>query len=266
MNFLHVQGIVLHHFYLIKKSWHRLANIFYWTLVQLFVWGFITIWFKGEILGGSSVNLILVLLGALIFWELFWRSHLGISLAFLENMWSRNLTNLFITPLKYSELLVGLTIVSLVQSVISFLLVVGCAWILYALNIWALGWYLAPFLVNIFMFGWAIGFFITGLLVRFGPSMESLSWTIPFLLQPVACVFYPVTVLPLLLQKIAFFVPPMHLFEGMRAILLRDVFPLDRIIWATGLNIVYLVLSILFLSWMFRIAVKKGLLGRFLSD
>jgi ABC-2 type transport system permease protein len=267
MNMLHVGGVVLRNFYLIKKSWHRMFNLFYWSFVQLFLWGFITLYFKEEILGANTaVNLVVLLLGALIFWELFWRAQLGVTMAFLEDMWARNLVNIFIAPLRTSELVLGFVVLSLLQSVISFVIVSAIAWVLYALNIWSFGFYMVPLVFNIFLFGWALGFVMVGMVIRFGPSFEMLAWSIPVLMQPLSAVFYPVTVLPLFLQKIAFFLPTMHLFEGMRIVLLQEVFPGKEILLATVLSAVYFVLALVFLYWMLRVAKRKGLIGRFVSD
>jgi ABC-2 type transport system permease protein len=125
---------------------------------------------------------------------------------------------------------------------------------------------MVPFVINLFVFGWTLGFVIVGFTIRFGPSFEILAWSIPVLLQPLSAVYYPVEILPGVLQKLAFFLPTMHLFEGMRSILLTESFSGEHILWATLLNMVYFPLGMLFFYHMLRVARKLGLLSRMLTD
>jgi ABC-2 type transport system permease protein len=89
-----------------------------------------------------------------------------------------------------------------------------------------------------------------------------LAWGIPFLIQPVAAVFYPLDVLPGWLQPIARAVPATHVFEGMRAVLLGQGLSWHHLGWAFGLNVIYLTGGGLFFRWMYAIARDKGLLAK----
>lgn len=266
MNFLHVKGIFLRNIFLMKRSWHRIFALFYWPTLELFLWGFITLWLKGIAPSDGRVNLVLVLIGALIFWDLFSRAQQTITVSFLEDVWSRNLVNVFVSPLTTRELMAGFLLLSVVQGLIAFGFITFLAWALYALHIWSIGFFIVPFFLNIFLFGWTLGFFTIGLIIRFGPSVEILAWSIPILFQPLSAVFYPISVLPEFLQRIAFFLPTSHLFEGMRRVLTLRVLPWEDIVWATIFNGAYFILGVLFFYWMLRIARKKGLLSRFTTD
>lgn len=265
MRLSHVFGIIVRYVFLMRRTWYRAFDLFYWTAIQIFLWGFITLWFKESIFVGE-VNLVLVLLGALVFWELFYRAQQGVVIPFLEDVWARNLVNIFSSPISLREFIAGHLLLSLGKGFLSIALALVLAWALYALRIWELGFYFIPFFVNIFVFGWALGIATIGLIIRFGPSLEMLAWSIPTLLQPFSAVFYPVSILPLFLQKIALLLPTTYLFEGMRAVLLQGVFPWQHVMWATALNIVYFVLALLFFAWMFSRARKKGTLSRFVTD
>lgn len=140
------------------------------------------------------------------------------------------------------------------------------SWMLYAFSITQLGLYMVPFLINIFIFGWALGLFTIGLIIRFGPSLDILAWSIPMLFYPLSAVFYPLSVLPVFLQKIAIFIPTLHLFEGMRFVLLQGKLPFSNIVWATALNFAYFILGVLFFYWMIKVARKRGLIGRLVTD
>ncbi|MBI2450551.1 MAG: ABC transporter permease [Candidatus Nealsonbacteria bacterium] len=265
MNYLKIQGIFLRNIFLLKRSWHRIFSIFYWTTLELFLWGFITKWLEG-ISAGRTVNFTVILLGALIFWDLFNRAQQSIAVSFMEDVWSRNLINIFIAPISIKELVSGLALISIFQGFLTFATMILLASLLYAFPAFQLGIYLIPFLINIFIFGWTLGLFTIGLIIRFGPSLDILAFSMPMLFYPLSAVFYPLSVLPVFLQKIAILIPTMHLFEGMRFVLANGTISLPHLLWAVSLNLVYFTLGIMFFYWMIRVAKKRGLIGRLVTD
>ena len=56
--------------------------------------------------------------------------------------------------------------------------------------------------------------------------------------MPLACIYYPVTVLPHWLQYVAWALPPTYVFEGMRALLIEHVFRADLMMAALAINVV----------------------------
>ena len=125
-----------------------------------------------------------------------------------------------------------------------------------------MGFSLIPLFINLLIMGWAVGMVTTALIMRWGQSAEALAWGIPFLIQPVAAVFYPLDVLPGWIQPISLSIPATHVFEGMRQVLNDGPFPLQHLLWAFGLNIVYLIAGALFFRYMFGVARRKGLLAK----
>jgi ABC-2 type transport system permease protein len=92
---------------------------------------------------------------------------------------------------------------------------------------------------------WAIGILVAGLLLRNGLGAETLAWTFMFLLLPLCCVYYPVSVLPVWLQWIAWALPPTYVFEGMRALLIEHTFRADLMVWAFALNAAYFIAAVI---------------------
>ncbi len=202
------------------------------------------------------------LLGALILWEIFSRSSLGVSIGFLEDLWSRNLINLFVSPLKQTEYLAAILTISLLKVIVTFAVTVILALILYAFNIFVLGPALLPFVLNLLISGWVFGIFAIAIILRYGVGAEVLAWGITFALQPFAAVFYPVTLFPGWLQQVAAFLPMSHVFEGMRVVLSTGSVPVDQLVWAFLLNLVYLVGAVGFFLYIFRVARQRGYLLR----
>ena len=266
MNFLHVFGIFYRNVILIRRSVPKLFALFGFITVELFLWGFITLWVQTIGPSDAKLDFILLILSAFIFWSMFELSQRSFSVSFLEEVWSRNVINIFASPVKLGELVLGFVLVGVVQTLLAFFYITPIAFLLYALNIWNMGLYIIPFFMNVLIFGWVLGMVAIGLVVRFGPSADILAFFIPFLLLPFSAVYYPVSVFPSLLQKITFILPTRHMFEGMRTAITEGVIPLDNLVWATILNLIYVFLGFLFLHWMLRLARAKGYLSRLVQD
>jgi ABC-2 type transport system permease protein len=266
MNFLHVLGIFYRNVILIRRSVPKLFALFGFITVELFLWGFITRWMQTFAAGDAKSDFILLILSAFIFWSIFILSQRCFSVSFLEEVWSRNIVNLFASPIKLNELVLGFVLVGVTEALLAFFYIVPVAFLFYALKIWEMGLYIIPFFMNILIFGWGLGVLTIGLVVRFGPSADILAFFIPFLLLPFSAVYYPISIFPLLLQKITFILPTRHMFEGMRTAIAEGIIPFDSLFWATTLNLIYVLLGFLFLHWMLRLARAKGYLSRLVQD
>lgn len=247
------------HLYLYKRSLPRFMEVFYWPLLDLLIWGFVSVYLARR---GAVPNVLSFFLGALILWDILFRSQQGISVSFLEDVWSRNLINIFVSPLSPSEYVASLLVISVVKLLLTSAVMVTLAWLFYSFDIFLLGFSLIPLVANLIVMGWWIGIITTALILRFGQEAEVLAWGIALLFQPVSAVFYPVSVLPPWLKDVAWFVPASHVFEGMRQVISGGAFPTNDLVWASAENIVYIAASILFFWWNFREAKKKGLLAK----
>ncbi|HAG50287.1 MAG: ABC transporter [Deltaproteobacteria bacterium GWC2_42_51] len=260
MKIHRVLALVIRHLYLYKRSIPRLMEVFYWPFLDLVIWGFITIYltkFKGTL-----PDFIAFLLGALILWDILFRSQQGLSVSFLEDMWARNLLNIFVSPIRPIEYIFALMLVSIVKLLLASIVMVIFAWLFYSFNIFLLGLSLIPMIVNLVIMGWGLGIITMALILRLGQEAEVLAWAVAFLFQPVSAVFYPVSVLPPFLQTIAQFIPASHIFEGMRIIISGGGFPMHDVLWATALNFIYILTALVFFYWNFSIVRRKGLLAR----
>lgn len=264
MSFHRIFAIYLRQLFLIRRSLGRIFGIFYWSTVELLLWGVLTVYLNRA--GNAEFNFVTVFLGALIFWDFFLRAQHGIATSFLEDVWSRNFANLFATPIRSGEFLAGLILTSLTQSLLSVAFMALLAWIFLAFNIFQFGLLLIPFMAVLFIFGLAIGILISSLILRFGSAAEILAWSIPFLFQPLTAVFYPVTALPKILQPLSWALPVTHIFEGMRTVVLQHSFDSQKLLWALVLTLVYIVLSVVIFMVVLRSAKKRGYLIHFSTE
>jgi ABC-2 type transport system permease protein len=160
-----------------------------------------------------------------------------------------------------TELLLATCLLGVLRALLNIVVLGVLAYILYAFNLFSMGLALVPFLANLLLFGWALGMSAMALLVRFGLAAEALAWAVPYMIQPVSAVFYPVDVFPKWLQTIAHLVPSTHIFEGMRAALRTGTVDASTLLAALALNLVYLTLSATFFGWMLQQAREKGYLS-----
>jgi ABC-2 type transport system permease protein len=255
-----IAALMARHLYLYNRSLPRLMEVFYWPLLDLTIWGFITLYlakFQPQVSVFATF-----LLGALILWDVLFRAQQAITLTFLEDVWARNLINLFGSPLKPSEFLVAAMLISILKFVAVSVVMALCAATFFSYNILALGLWLLPFVANLIVMGWAIGVFTSSLIMRFGQEASYLAWGVVFLFQPISCVFYPIEVLPAWLQPIAKMNPASHVFEGMRAVLSQGAAPWSHLTWAIGLNLIFMTCAIVWFFRTFAFCQDKGLLVR----
>jgi len=125
-------------------------------------------------------------------------------------------------------------------------------------NVYGIGLPLVAFFCNLIFTSWSLGIFVSGLVLRHGLGAESIVWTLMFGVMPLACVYYPVTVLPHWLQYVAWALPPTYVFEGMRALLIDKVFRTDLMISALAINAVLFIASFAGFLALLRSARRHG--------
>lgn len=255
MNVKRIQGVFLRYFYDLYKGYHFLADLFYWPFVDIILWGLTSIWIQSQ---HNNTLIPMILMTALIFWQIARRGSMDISSSLLLEFWNRNLVNLFSTPLRVSEWVFGVILLGLVKLCITIGFGAVVVYLLYSLNIFAVGWAFLPFTISLVIFGWAIGFLAASAIIYFGHQMEALAWMIAFVFAPFSAVFYPVDVLPAWAQVIAWTIPTTYIFEGMRAILNTGTFSAHFFWISLALDAVYLSLALLLFKTMFEKSRSKG--------
>jgi ABC-2 type transport system permease protein len=232
-----VGAMVLRYWYLLRYSWPRILDLIYWPAVQMLMWGFLQAYLAEQ--GGALYQAGGAFIGAVLLWDILFRGQIGFSMSFLEEMWSRNLGNLMMTPLRPAELVASLMVMSIIRVLIGMVPVTLMAIAFFGFNFWKLGLAVPAFFLNLILTSWSIGLIASGMVLRKGMGAEGLAWSLTFLLLPLCCVYYPVSTLPEWLQWIALALPPTHVFEGLRALILQGVFDGQAMLTALALNLVY---------------------------
>ncbi len=253
-----VHAMVMRYWFLLRGSAPRIAGLIYWPLIQVILWGLLSRFLQTN--SSWVAQAAGVLIAAVILWDVLFRSQLGMSVCFMEEMWSRNLGQLFVTPLRPREWIAALMVTSIIRVAIGVLPAMVLAIPMYHYSIFSMGWGLLAFYIGLTLFGWAIAMIVMGLVLSLGLGAEEIAWMGMVILAPISAVYYPVTALPHWLQPVAWGLPSTYVFEGMRAVLFDHHFRTDLFAGAIGLDAVYFVLGSAAFLWAFRRARRRGAL------
>lgn len=256
-----VAAMFLRYLFLHKRSVPRTLEIVFWPVMDLLVWGYLSV-YVARISDGRA-EILPMLVNAMVLWDVLYRSQQAISISFMEDIWTQNITNVLISPLRVPEWIFAAFLYGVAKTLLITVLLSVIAIALYGFNFWdATGIYLVPLLFNLFLFGLALGIFTSGLVIRFGYAAEALNWGIPFLVQPISAVFYPVDVLPGWLQAVSRGIPGTYVFEGMRECVRTGRLPAEHLAAALGLNAVFLAAGMTSFWLLYRSAYRLGRLGK----
>ncbi len=256
MNFNRMYGLFLRHFFLIKSSFPRILDLIYWPSIQIILWGFISKFFSTY--SDYYNNTVGIILSCAILYDFLFRSSISFNMLFLEEIWSRNFTNLFIAPMKISEIIISLVFTALIRTLIGLVPAILITSPLFGISILNLGVPLFFLFLSLYIFGITLGLFVSSGLLRFGPSFENIAWSSLFLLAPLGCIYYPIEILPEFFQNLAKLLPLVYIFDETRNILVNNTFNFENIFQAFYLNGIYLLAGILLFYFSFAEARKKG--------
>ncbi len=262
---LRISAVFQRYAFLHRRSLIRSFDLFFWPVMDLLIWGFVTLYIQ-QAATGPIAQLIVFLIGALISWDIHYRGQLAVTVSVMEEIWTRNIVNMLLAPISLWEWLAANFLYGALKVSIVTVLLALIAKALYAFEVVRIGWAFLPLAVSLLVFAWAIGMLTAGLLLRFGYAAEALIWGIPFLIQPFSCVFYPASVLPPWAQVIAWGLPSTYAFEGLRRVLQGEAISAHTWLMLGVLNVAYFALGMALFVWLFRRARAMGRLGHLGQD
>lgn len=252
-------GLMLRHLYPLKRDFDLLSDMLYWPIVDIVLWGITSQWLSETAGVGYVVAAILV---ALVLWNVLWRAQSEISRNLMDEIWNNNLVNLFSTPLKVWEWVVGVLLLSVVKTAFTIAILIPIIFGLYSVNVLAVGGWMLAFFLSVIVTGWSVGFVSAGIVLRWGPKVQTVIWTLPAVLLPFSAIYFPLDKLPAAIQPISRVLPTTYVFESMRAVLSGGVVAGEYMVLSFMLNTVFLAASLVFFVRSFYYSLDKGL-GRF---
>ncbi|MBI5045090.1 MAG: ABC transporter permease [Candidatus Levybacteria bacterium] len=257
MKLHRIYAIILRNLYSFKHSYDKMSDAFYWPLLDLLLWGLTSSYINQS--SGGQTNILLLVISGIVFWLIFWRAQYEICMGLLDELWNKNMINLFITPLKFWEWVTAWLFMGVAKGAMSFLFASGVAILLYQTNVFTYGFTLIPYMLLLLLSGWWVGFLITSILMRFGSKVQTLAWSMPWVFAPFSAIYYPVSSLPQWAQNVAHFLPTSYVFEGMREVLKTGHFNTQNFLFALLLNCIYLALALITIRFSFARVLKNGI-------
>jgi len=261
MKLNRIWAMVLRYFFYFLHSLDRMSDAFYWPTVDLLLWGLTSSYFRQYTPANSKILLMIV--SGIVFWLITWRGQYEITVNLLDELWNKNLVNLFVSPLKFSEWAISVIIIGVLKGFLSFSFALLMAFLLFKIKLFFYGFYFLPLIILLIMSGWSIGFLVAGIILRFGTKIQTLAWTGVMIISPFSAIYYPISILPGWAQKVAAFVPTSYVFEEARRIIMTGSLDWNKLLISAGLNVIYLILALIFIRKSFDKTLEKGLVKVF---
>lgn len=259
MSLNRIRAILLHDIFVMRHSFEVFNDLLLYPLWSIIVFGFMTIYISGTT---GQVIASQVLMG-MILWQIINITQYTIAVGCLWDVWARNLTNIFITPITSAEYLITYAMSGAVKALVVIVLASTMSFFVFRFNILTLG--IVPLLLivfNLVFFGFSFGVIVLGLIFRFGTKIQAFAWGLITVFQPLMAVIYPVTVLPQPLRSFSLIFPPTHVFEAARKIIGGTSGTGPDFIAAFLLNVLFCWASVLFFNAMFRKSKETGQFAR----
>lgn len=257
MKFHRIYAILLRHLYMLRRSYEHIINLFYWITLDLLLWGITASYFQQFTPDAKSV--IFMIVSGVLLWNVTHRTQLEINIGILEELWNKNLINIFVSPLQIKEYVSGLVILSIVKTLASLTFGSFVAYFLYKTSILIYSFNILLFIFLLTLSGIWIGFIVGSLLVRFGTRAEILSWSLIWIFSPFSAVYYPLDILPSWAQTVSRLLPMSYIFEQARSLLFHGTIDYTQLVLSFVLSLLYIMLSIFLFYTAFRKVLQKGL-------
>ena len=253
-----IGAVVFRHLITMKRpSWF--IEITYWTVLDIIIFGSLG---KATMMMAPTVSndaIMQTLITNAVFWYLVLRSSISIGFSLLNELFDMNLIALFATPLQTVEWIISAIIVGTISAMINMFFGWIMALLVFDCNVFALGLATIPIIISLLLSGWTMGLILMSVLLSVGKKGTGLAFAICWSLVPFSCVYYPIEVFPIFLQKFALWIPMAQLFTAIRTILTTGASPWKFILTSFELNTIYLILAAFLFMFMFKRIKKRGL-------
>lgn len=254
-----ISALMLRHIIPTFRDPIRITDMFYWPLVDITLFGFMASWAQEKMV--DNAGFMLALVTCLACWYFVQRTTLEIARNLLMEIWDNHLINLLATPITLAELMLTFMALGVIQALITFVYSLGVIWLFYGQNVFAILPSLFPFMLLLIACGWIIGFLITALLFSFGKTLETLTWAVLWFFAILSGAFYPITLLPAWIQKVAYLFPATYLFEGIREMIINERAPGYYLAMGFALVVIHFIIAATVLKYCFARSKERGLSG-----
>jgi ABC-2 type transport system permease protein len=245
------------------RLWYNEPNVLlfnlYWPVLDVLSWGYLGMWIQRSQLGSGFQNYEFVALVSVLLWQFVVRSTTSIIVSFIEELWSSNIINLFSLPLRITEWVGGVILLSAITMMVTITAAFGMIAVLYDVSLVQLLAQVVIFSVPLFLTGVWLGFTALQVIVILGKRAQEIGWIIGWCFMPFSGAFYPTDVLPQWAQTVSNCIPMSYIFKGMRAYVMHHDDPMPYLAKGYALAILYSTTAVLLFIYCFKKSKQKGL-------
>jgi ABC-2 type transport system permease protein len=252
-----VYAIMLRYMLVVPRDLSRIFELVFYPLIDIVLWGFMGLWMQESQKGTSSMSILLP--ASLVLWMIVERTQSEISLNLAEEIWSHNIVNLFVSPMKLLEWLMSVIVLGIGKALFIFSFTAFSLWLFMDINILSIGFMLIPFWLLLVLSGLSLGTIISAIILRFGRNMIQIAWSIPYLILSLSAVFYPLRFLPAWARMISRLLPTSYVFEALRELVQHGRIAYELLLVCLCLATMYMIFGLLAIVWLFRKSKEQGL-------
>jgi ABC-2 type transport system permease protein len=259
MSLVRIGTVIRRHWLVLWRGPHRWFEVGFWPVMDAILWGSLGVYMSRA---GSATPVIFLLAGIVLFWTLT-AVQMTTSLSIMDETNTRNLLNVLTTSVTPVEYLVGVAAFGLIKLSLTMATLTVTTLVIYGFTLGSLGVATLPIVLLLIVNGWAVGLLVLGLMLRFGPSAEILTWGLNYVMLSLSGVFFPASALPAGLGHVAKYLPTGLAFGAMRTVLGGGATPWRQLLEAGVGSIVVLAAALTFCGWMLRIFRQRGFVTRY---
>ncbi len=254
-----IWAIVLRHLRLYRHDLNPLLAILYWPLLDILIWGFLGSWIQNQAQATQFQNYELLALLGILLWQLVGRGCNIISFCVLEELWEKNIVNLFSLPLRLIEWMLGIVIFYLLMIVAASIFCVSVTILLYGIPLWDILKAFFIFGLPLIFSGITLGCISMQIIFLLGKRGIELGFIVGWLLLPFSGAYYPVEVLPSWGRLISACLPMSYVFQAMRGYLMHQQSPTAYLIKGYILSACYMIIAFVLFNYCFNYSKRQGL-------
>jgi ABC-2 type transport system permease protein len=248
-----IGALMLRHLLPQFRDVYRILNVFFWPFFDALLWGFMSVWSQ------NARGVLFVPVIGSFFWQAVARTCVDMATSLMDELFSKNLVNIFSSPLRFTEFIAATTLIScsrmVVILVICYITILLCS----GYNMFMFGWWLIPLMFSLCLSGWALGLLTSAMLLRWGMRAVEFMWVIGWTLSAFCGVFYPIDVLPPSLQMVGKLLPMTYTFTAIHGFVATGTMSVRLLGMGFAVTLVYCVAAVLTLHATFGYARNRGL-------
>lgn len=256
MKLYRIFSLIIKNIQLTFRGLDPAVDFFYWPVYDILIWGFAS---KAVVLSGAAEPTTIALVSSLVAWQAVYRGNLDVSFNLLQEMWSRNIVNLFSSPASMYEWAISVISVSFVNASIAVMFAALSVWFLYGISVFSVGWFFIPVFCLLLFSGVSIGFITSSVLIVYGQKAQKLVWVMGWFFAPFSGVFYPIDLLPQWGKAIASLIPMSYVFTALRDTIIYESSALTQLLYGFMLTSAYFALALIVFRYAFNKSRDLGL-------